>query len=711
MVLGDNKRKHVGDRTTELLALDRFRRKAPHLTGQALSKVLQLVETECNPTLNQRKHITEAQEYIMLQRCTPYGPLQRSVYLHGSRIEVINPQAMLWQAVRENGGYARMLRATLDRLQPTRDRPLQLALYSDEVTPGNVISPDNLRKGWAIYWGIVDVYPQALHDEDAWFLLAVKRSSEVDKVEGKFSAIFGCMIEQFFTGGAHDCSIVGLEVEFLDGASYRIYLSLQQVVQDDAAHKTVWNCVGAAGSNFCMLCLNAWAKKRQKKAARSDSDPDSSDDESKSDDDGIICEVSTTAKGMDLATDDDIREKLDKLDAYHADPTINKTQFTKHEQALGMKRAPYGIWRMPNIRHHVRPCCQWVPDWMHVMAVHGVVNKLLYAVLATFAQCGINWDVYEGYLAEWHWPQALSRGGNPSSVFKSKRVASDKKAKAIKCQASEAIMFVPVLALFIQTCILPAANGKALGACLAFLALANVLDLLMLTPRGCVDPSALQDAVEKFLAKCKEHFPHLMVKKFHSLMHLAMRLDAFGMLLTCWVHERKHRLIRRFCNDVLNTACFERSVMGNVVCQHLYELGLDTNFDYTVGLVNPRAAPKLLRQTVCNDLCGGASMDVYTALRARCSAWVVVANRDVVFVKCGRSFTAAYIWRIVAVAGRSVALAQMAHYTSWDSDAGFAIWELDADPTWILVEDVLDPCIFCWLGPRTLKTLLGSLYR
>ena len=97
-------------------------------------------------------------------------------------------------------------------------------------------------------------------------------------------------------------------------------------------HKSVWNCVGAAGSNFCMPCLNAWAKKRQRKAARSDSDPDSSDDESTSGDDGIICEVSTTAKGMDLATDDDIREKLDKLDAYHADPTINKTQFTKHEQ-------------------------------------------------------------------------------------------------------------------------------------------------------------------------------------------------------------------------------------------------------------------------------------------------------------------------------------------------------------------------------------------
>ena len=135
MVLGDNKRIHVGDRTTELLALDRFRRKASHLTGKALIKVLKMVETECNPTLNQPKHITEAQEYTMLQRCTPYGPLPRFVCWRGSRIEVVNPQAMLWQAVREHGGHARMLRATLDRLQPTRDLPLQLALYSDEVTP------------------------------------------------------------------------------------------------------------------------------------------------------------------------------------------------------------------------------------------------------------------------------------------------------------------------------------------------------------------------------------------------------------------------------------------------------------------------------------------------------------------------------------------------------------------------------------------------
>ena len=42
-------------------------------------------------------------------------------------------------------------------------------------------------------------------------------------------------------------------------------------------------------------------------------------------------------------------------------------------------------------------------------------------------------------------------------------------------------MFVPVLALFIQTCTHPAVNGKALGACLAFIALANAIDLSLVT--------------------------------------------------------------------------------------------------------------------------------------------------------------------------------------------------------------------------------------
>ena len=622
--------------------------------------------------------------------------------------------------MRENGAYARLLRTALDSQPPTRCNPYRLALYSDEVTPGNVVSPDNLRKCWCVYWSILDLCPQALHDENAWFLITVKRSSEVNKVDGKFSAIFGCMIEQFF-GGAHDCSTVGFTVDFVDGESRRIFLKLDQIVQDDAAHTTVWNCMGASGTNFCMLCLNAWACNRKRKKEELELDPDSNSSGGEAleldpdlvdvDDDKYVCEATTKVAHLDLATDADIREKLDKLDAYHADPKMTKAEFGRRQTALGMNRAPCGIWRNPRIIPHVRPCQQWIPDWMHVMGVGGVINKVLFVTLTEFVKSGVQWSVFHGYLSEWNYPRSISSGSNPASIFKAKRVTSDRKVRTVKCQASEAIMVLPVLAVFAQLSILPAATGLLRGACLTLLALANVLDLLTLVPRGCVDPCELQAVIERFLELCREHFPLIMVKKFHSLLHLPHRLQEHGMLLTCWVHERKHRMIRRFCNDVVNTVEFERSVMGQVVCQHLFELSSKENFNYSVGLVNPYAAPKQLRAIVSDDLCAGRAVDVQTALKVRANAWAVVVSGDVVLVKSGQSFTAAHLWKNVAVEGRCVSLVQLARYTEWNSDAGVATWELYEEPTWILSEDIMDPCVFCWIGPTTFKTLLGSLYR
>ena len=116
---------------------------------------------------------------------------------------------------------------------------------------------------------------------------------------------------------------------------------------------------------------------------------------------------------------------------------------------------------------------------MHVMAVGGVINVCLFLCLRAFAAAGCGWDVVRGYVELWFWPR-----GNPAptSVLKEKRVESDKKAKRIKCQASEIIGLLPVIALFAQLVLLP--QGTAVGACHVLLALANVLDLLVASPSG-----------------------------------------------------------------------------------------------------------------------------------------------------------------------------------------------------------------------------------
>ena len=55
---------------------------------------------------------------------------------------------MLWTAVRENGSYAAMVQEALRVRPPSAEQPWRFAVYCDEVTPGNVMAPDNLRRVW-----------------------------------------------------------------------------------------------------------------------------------------------------------------------------------------------------------------------------------------------------------------------------------------------------------------------------------------------------------------------------------------------------------------------------------------------------------------------------------------------------------------------------------------------------------------------------------
>ena len=73
----------------------------------------------------------------------------------------------------------------------------------------------------------------------------------------------------------------------------------------------------------------------------------------------------------------------------------------------------------------------------------------------------------------------------------------------------------------------------------------------------------LQDAVERFLdAYCTAFGEAYMSPKFHWLLHFPQSLRNAGTLVACFVHERKHRMLKRYCNDIRNTTSFEHSVLA-----------------------------------------------------------------------------------------------------------------------------------------------------
>ena len=86
-------------------------------------------------------------------------------------------------------------------------------------------------------------------------------------------------------------------------------------------------------------------------------------------------------------------------------------------------------------------------------------------------------------------------------------------------------------------------------ACNAFLALADVVDFLISAPRAHVEPSSLDNLVERFL----ELFVHAfgfgwMTPKFHWLLHFGEHLKKWHILLNCFVLERRHRISKKVCH-------------------------------------------------------------------------------------------------------------------------------------------------------------------
>ena len=159
------------------------------------------------------------------------------------------------------------------------------------------------------------------------------------------------------------------------------------------------------------------------------------------------------------------------------------------EQAVGYNNHPQNILLDRRLDHVVRPASQFMHDWMHALLVHGIFQTICYKLLDTFIQLGIN-DVYQqikAYVALWTLPRHIGHTTKQlSSMFSKKRETANRKAKTFKCLASEALSVYPILAYFVLRVLLR--SGLCDAACVAFLTLADLLDVLTSVSYGVITP-------------------------------------------------------------------------------------------------------------------------------------------------------------------------------------------------------------------------------
>ena len=185
----------------QLHGLASLRRRLPHISASALAAVIQDVEENGVPELGGRNNVREARD-AEVDCVTAFGPLFQTTTLEtvsGSRmnLEYQNPFAMLQVAIDADSAFTKLFKARLQAFPSTPQTPWRLAMYSDEVVPGNALGVDNKRKIQAVYWSFLEFGAAALSQEDLWFVSTAKRSSEVKKVKGGMSQLMLALTRVF----------------------------------------------------------------------------------------------------------------------------------------------------------------------------------------------------------------------------------------------------------------------------------------------------------------------------------------------------------------------------------------------------------------------------------------------------------------------------------------------------------------------------------
>ena len=673
----------ANERKRKLEALDRLRRRVPHVTQSALAGIIAELKRAGVPELGRRADMRAARDAKVLE-ATPYGPISKEVALVAAhpgkqpqRMLIACPLAMLWRAHDTCAPFREFLHQRLAIEGCSEEKPWNMVLYCDEVLPGDQLGGRKLRKFHATYYSFLEFGAAALSREDLWFTLTTQRSVQVASYPGKLAAVFGTILNTLFVDGP--MSDLGFELNH-DGIVKRMFIKVGVFIMDGLAHKACWHCKGDAGSKFCILDMNAFSALSRV-----------------TEEDGtrmLQCNARRLAD-LDLSTSADMREAVHRLEAHRATDTAKV--FEIRQKALGFTYEPYNCLSDRRLDEILDVENQFMHDWMHMVFVKGVWNLVMFLVLEAIRPVieGNIYTLLKGYLERWHWPQRFSRSGGLAELFDDSRRKPNVEAGAFKCNASEGLSLYGVVGHFLV--IIVKASGRCVAEIDCYSALCDVIDCLMLATRSVIDAATILEAVETFLDKFHLAFGmERSTPKMHWLLHFSDFYRKHGRLITCWALERKHKTPKAHGADIRNTRQYERSVLHEVICDHLSALDDPDVFTFSrLGLIKPRKASKHVADFVRNafELPDMPDIECQHSIASHPSEAVYCSVDDaILFHEDGEPVQAGQVRLNLSVLGEILLVV-----TVWDLEStndGAAIWRLSETLEIISGETVRE--VICW---------------
>ena len=171
---------------------------------------------------------------------TVYGRVVQTMQLPGLQEpwEFVEPKSYLRYMSTLSDSYAEVMNSTQG---PTK---FNVALYLDEICPGNPFRPDRARKLWSMYWACLEWPAWLLSRSGFWPVLGLIKSSTLNSLAGGEGMLWKCIMQLWKDD-------VRLQIVYKE-QRIPISLSYKGTLADEAALKAINDFKGASGAKFCM---------------------------------------------------------------------------------------------------------------------------------------------------------------------------------------------------------------------------------------------------------------------------------------------------------------------------------------------------------------------------------------------------------------------------------------------------------------------------
>ena len=427
-----------------------------------------------------------------------------------------------------------------------RGGPLRLCFYGDEVTPGNVLALQVLRKFWAFYVTFFD-FESLLSKEAFWIPVAVLRASIASKIVGGISGCVGKLLHAIFDPPANMAQgfVVNLPEPTLICATFHVLLA------DGEADRACWSCKGAAGIRPCVVCRNCVIERY--------ADPP-----------GLYPISWSDFSAFDVADDNSMWEAIDILSG--AAGTVSNDQFALLERSLGFTHRRGSLLQDISLRGLIKPATSHRYGPMHTLVHNGIATfefarffRACQQELPSFSYA----TVREFLMADWRFPRhggaRVSHQSRVQAMFSAKR-EKELASLTFKANASDILDMYALIRMFGQTCVRPL--GVLQRELASLEAMCAVLDCYVAIKRGETVTgfaAAVSEALELHVAA---YGGDKMRPKHHWALHLPRQYEADGnRLIDEFALERKHKGIKAFADSLNNTLSFERTLVSNAILE------------------------------------------------------------------------------------------------------------------------------------------------